>query len=178
MDRIDRDRKRRAVTRHTGAPEKDSYRTGQRGLVQAVFVRCNGRQAWSQKGKVSMFLYTVLFVVSLTVAIAIPLIYHLFKRAGIRVYETMLPGSNSGSLSHIKATLQQKRQQKMPIVSAVEQTEAMIEGLLLVREDKLVEVGEAYKVTRRTSARILPKSSMPSKAQDTTIGPNAHGWYG
>jgi hypothetical protein len=125
-----------------------------------------------------MFFYTVLFVVCLTVAIAIPLIYHLFKRAGTKVYETMLPGSNSGSMAHIKAALEQKRQQKMPIVSAAEQTEAMIDGLLFVREDKLVEVGDAYKVTRRTSARTLPKSSMTSKAQDTTIGPNARGWYG
>ena len=125
-----------------------------------------------------MFFYTVLFVVSLTAAIAIPLIYSLFKRAGTKVYETMLPGSNSGSMTHIKATLQQKRQQKMPIVSAAEQTEAMIDGLLFVREEKLVEVGGAYKVTRRTSARTLPKSSMTSKAQDTTMGPDARGWYG
>jgi hypothetical protein len=125
-----------------------------------------------------MFLYTVLFVVCLTVAIAVPLIYHLFKRAGTKVYETMLPGSNSGSMAHLKAALEQKRQQKMPIVSAVEQTEAMIEGLLLVRGNKLVEVGAAYKVTRRTSASTLPKSSMTSKAQDTTMGPDARGWYG
>jgi hypothetical protein len=121
-----------------------------------------------------MFLYTVLFVVCLTVAIAIPLIYHLFKRVGTKVYETMLPGSNSGSMTHIKATLQKKRQQKAPIVSA----EAMIDGLLVVRENKLVEVGGAYKVTRRTSARTLPKTSMPSNAQDPTIGPDARGWYG
>jgi hypothetical protein len=125
-----------------------------------------------------MFLYTVLFVVCLTVAIAVPLIYHLFKRAGTKVYETMLPGSNSGSMAHLKAALEQKRQQKMPIVSAAEQTEAMIEGLLLVREEKLLDFGGAYNVTRRTIARTLPKTSMPSNAQDPTIGPDARGWYG
>lgn len=125
-----------------------------------------------------MFFYTVLFVASLTVAIAIPLIYYIFKRTGSVIYETILPGSNSGSWAHLKARLQLKKQQNTPVVSTAEQTEAMINGLWLVREDKPSEIGKAYRVSRKTNARTLPNRSMSLKDQGTTIGPRAHGWYG
>jgi len=120
-----------------------------------------------------MFFYTALFVVCLTVAIAIPMIYHLFKKARIVIYETVLPGSDSGSRAHLRAKLRQKKQQKTRMAS-----QAMIESLRLVREDKISDVGTAYKVSMKTAAETLPKTYMAPKEHDTTIGPDARGWYG
>jgi len=120
-----------------------------------------------------MFFYTVLFVVCLTVAIAVPMIYHLFRKARIVIYETILPGSSSGSRAHLKTKLRLKKQQKTRMAS-----QAMIEGLRLVREDKFSEVGKAYKVSMKTAAGTLPKTYMAPKEQDTTVGPTARGWYG
>jgi hypothetical protein len=123
-----------------------------------------------------MFVYTVLFVASLTVAITIPLLYYVFKRVRTTIYESVLPGSDSSSWAHLKAKLQIKKQQKIQKTqrfSAAEQAEVMVEGLCLVREDRPDEVGKSYKVSRRTSAKTSPNSPMFPKEQGTPIGPNA-----
>jgi len=142
--------------------------------VQAVFVRRNGRQTGLNKGKVTMFFYTVLIVASLIVAVAIPLIYYIFTSAGKAISKATVPPAEDnttvspGLVNHeTRATLAwttsgwQRVTHPLSVdnshnsprrVNAPPQAKAQMQSPWLCREEKSSAVGKAYKVSRRVSA--------------------------
>ena len=108
------------------------------------------KHGWT-RGKFTMFFYTMLFIVSLITAIAIPLLYHLFTRARAVIYTSTLPSSIKDSEHLSRSNLKRTSYKGAPVALTPRQAKTRMQESWVLREDKLSEVGNAYKVTRRDS---------------------------
>ena len=103
------------------------------------------------QGEFTMFFYTMLFIVSLMTAIAIPLLFHLFTRARALIYTTTLPSSNKDFECLARSNLKCTSYKDTPIPLTPLQAKTQMQESLVLREEKHTEVGKAYKVSRRDS---------------------------
>jgi len=101
------------------------------------------------QGEFTMYFYTMLFVATLITAIAIPLLYHLFTRTRALIYTSTLPSSNKDSERFSRSNLKGTSYKNSPIPLTPLQAKTQMQESWVLREEKLSEVGKAYKVTRR-----------------------------
>lgn len=94
-----------------------------------------------------MFLYVVLFIVGLIVAVIIPLLYHFFTGAGLAIYETVLPHSHRISKARKNSVPDQSR-----------------------REDVFIPMGM---INRETRAILAWADNKPSKVELQFSGDNS-----
>jgi len=100
------------------------------------------------RGKLTMFLYVMLLIVGLIVAVIIPLLYHFITGAGLSMYETML---------HLPDRVTKARQKSDPGQSSY--------------EDLPIPMGM---ISRDTRALLACVDNKPSKVELQFRGDNSY----